>query len=167
MISACDADETHNYISKYTEEVMLNRAVVVASENDDANQYEEDNLDDKPYESGAILEQPKEVVIDKTSANYYKHNGVIDCHTIDECIDLSYTIKQQFKDIIKNAFYLDVLDVDGNNLGYFIDYTFNDYQFQDSGICKGMLLSLQEAIKDHNIDFICTDNGLFRAMMAK
>ena len=136
FLTACSADtknKNDSSISDMTREKMLNDEILVT----------EDTMEDLAEDNNRL----KDINID--------------CRNIPECIKKDFLIKENFKDIIDNITYEDVIGEDNQLLGYSANYEFKKYKYQDKEECNEMGKLLKEMIDDHRINFNCTDDGIF------
>ncbi len=151
MLSACSNSESENYISKHTSDTMMNHDVVIVDRD------EEVVMEEKTAERELIMENSD----DNTD------NVFIDCQTIDECTNKVMILKEKFDNIIKNISYIDIKDKFDNHIGYYFDYEFNDYQFDNIVDCMDTGELLTNYLNGHNISFACDEDGLLKAGEAK
>lgn len=97
---------------------------------------------------------------DKTTDDYDIHKGIIDCITIDECIELSLPIQYELKNFIDNIFYLQVKDNKQNPIGYYIEYHLKDYKYDDYDTCLKKSEYLKEKLSDRINNYNCTEEGI-------
>ena len=180
FITACSNNskitKKYNDISNLTKEKMINKDILIVEEgNDDkkTNDIDSEKLVDNKKDEKFLNEKEKELnednvikhndndFVDTENDDYSKHKGRIDCLDIDECISKSVPIQYEFKDIISDIFYLEVLSKSDKILGYYIDYSFKSYKYEDYPMCMNKLTSLNEKIKNLDFEFTCDDNGLF------
>lgn len=180
FITACNNSKItkkYNDISNLTKEKMINKDILIVEEgNDDkkTNDIDSEKLVDNKKDEKFLNEKEKELnednvikhnddddFVDTENDDYPKHKGRIDCLEIDECISKSVPIQYEFKNIISDIFYLEVLSKSDKILGYYIDYSFKNYKYEDYPMCMNKLTSLNEKIKNLDFEFTCDDNGLF------
>lgn len=136
ILTACSVDtknKNDSSISDMTREKMLNDEILVT----------EDTMEDLAEDNNRL----KDINID--------------CRNIPECIKKDFLIKENFKDIIDNITYEDVIGEDNQLLGYSANYEFKKYKYQDKEECNEMGKLLKETINNHEIDFYCSDDGIF------
>lgn len=159
LLCAC-RNEEDNYISEHTKEVMQNKEIAIYGAEDRATN-EENMPADVDITSQDILESKQ------TKIDYYKHGGVVDCIEIDDCMSKANIIKEKFSDLISGVFYLEVINDDGNILGYFNDYSFKEHSYPDIEACNENGNLLKKIIKPHDIDFLCSDDAVLQVVLAK
>lgn len=161
LLTACGMQDD-NYVSNYTRDIMENKNMAiyvvktpVPSDDSNINNSYVPNADD------SINETNQEQI------DYYKQGEVIDCITIDECINKANIIKQKFSDIISNVFYLEIVSSNGDSLGYYNEYSFNEIKYQDMDTCINIGNTLKDVIKLHNIDFTCNDDFVLKVVTSQ
>ena len=168
-----------NMISEITENIMIERGNINNKEtiNEKKNiENKEETIDEvntdkiiadnkqqneeKTIPKEDSHEQKEEV--DQSNIDYQTHKGRIDCLTAEECINLSLPIQFELKDIIDSVFYLEVKTNSNKSLGYYIDYHFKEYQYEEYDTCIEKLNYLEQKIPDKINDYVCTDDGIFK-----
>ena len=130
---------------------MTNREVVIFS--DDANQTEE----------------VQEIVQDEVNAadEQEDYSNIIDCQSVADCNDMAIKLKEEFGDIISDITYIDIFNLAGKQIGYYLDYIFNDHQYLDTETCAKNGENLISELSKRNIDYVCDETGLLKVGAAK
>ena len=159
MLTGCDKT-SYNYqdeISKYTEEVMLERDNLTYT---DATREEKVEIPtEESTESIPIISSDKSE-IDKDNIDYKIHLGRIDCLNTSDCFLKSSEIEKELTSSILDIVYLDVKNKNNETLGYFINYIFKDYQYEDYETCMSKGEYLKQRLSDRNVDYQCDDSVL-------
>ncbi len=145
-------------ISKRTEEIMLE------SNN---NNYQETLSDNKTIEEKNVEreniqnnEKPKETNNESKEEQIKESETIkIDCHEIDECMDITMPIQFNYQELIADISYLEITE-DSKKLGYFIDYTFRPHTYENEDTCKMKRAEIKDLLKDHIKSIGCTDTTL-------
>ena len=167
-------------ISKITENTMIEKSSI-QSKSLDSNDIKESSNEEKQNEEivSEKIKEPARKIITKIEENtnptndeindneiandtfdYQIHKGRIDCLTIDECMNMSLPIQFALKNTINNIFYLEVKTKNNESLGYFINYSFKDYQYEDYDACLKKEEYLKEKLNDRIIKCECNQEGL-------
>lgn len=158
IASGCSKEIKEDYstdISKYTEEVMLERANVI----------NEDALKDKvEREEVVVSKEEKRIeednIIDEDSIDYKIHKGRIDCINTSLCNDMTKEIEKEFAGSIKDIDYIAVKNKNNQILGYFINYLFKDYDYYDYETCISKGEYLKQMLTNRDVSYKCNDSVL-------
>ena len=175
IITGCNkkAVDEDNKISKITEKAMIEKNNI-SNENTDEDSIEknvgeiiEENIinavgEDKNKTTDSITTN---IIINKTEVvddtfDYQIHKGRIDCLDVDECINISLPIQFELKNIIDNVFYLEVKAESNKTLGYYINYSFKNHQYENYDICLNKEKYLKEKLSDRISKGECSSDGL-------
>ena len=172
LITGCskNLDSNDNSISEFTKKTFLERYSINDNKASKEGETIEDNYDNNIDDSQIVDSIPlQEVVstdkdvgddenVDADITNSEALSNQIDCIDIDECISLSLPIQFELKDIIDSVFYLEVKDDNNQLLGYSIDWSFHDYNYENYDACIEKGNFLKEKIS--NSDYKCSDDGI-------
>ena len=164
MLTSCEDKTSKAYsdeISKITEKTMLERGNI----SNDETIEEEEKITESEEE---VIVSTKPVIknevdkneIDKDHQDYKIHKGKIDCLNIDECIDKSKDIQKELSNNIGSITYIDVKNKNNDTLGYFINYIFKDYQYDDYETCISKGEYLKNYLIDRKVSYKCDDSLL-------
>lgn len=172
LITGCskEMDSNDNSISEFTKKTLMERYSINDNKVPKEGETIEDNSDNNIDDSQSIDSIPlQEVVstdkdvgndenVDIDTTNSETLSNQIDCIDIDECMSLSLPIQFELKDLIDSVFYLEVKDNNNQLLGYSIDWSFHDYDYENYDVCIEKGNYLKEKIS--NSDYKCSDAGV-------
>ena len=176
LTCSCKNDTLENIVVKETGQASMKEEtnVIPKEEAIVANPSKENIPKVKPKVSSQVKETSKTEVtidetkpkvdnsVDETSLDYPIHKGIIDCNDDSSCQDISLPLQFKYKDLISNAIYIEVLSKNSQVLGYFIEYIFNEHQYEDNNECKIAGESIKGDLKDKITSFECTDNNTLK-----
>ena len=173
FLTACQEEFEDNSISKITERTMyekrttenmtnLEKPIEKVEPKEESEEPKEDII--PKVEITEAKTEPKEEVIDPnevdpSNPDYLIHQGRIDCLTIDECMNIAIPIQYELNNSIDNVTYLEVKNKLNNLLGYFITYTFKDYQYSDYDECLMKETYLNEVLINQISSSTCYEDG--------
>ena len=106
-----------------------------------------------------IQDNNKSNEVDAENDDFNIHQGIIDCKTIDACMEMSLPIQFELKNSIDNIFYLEVKDKNQKPLGYYIEYHFKNYKYDTYDTCIKKSEYLNEKISDRINNYNCKEDG--------
>lgn len=116
--------------------------------NNEINNHDSNNQDDDP--------------VDTRNLDYSVHRGRVDCKDIKECMDISLPYQFKFKKSIVNSFYIEVITVNDNTLGYFIEYVFKDGNYKSIDECEKTGKQITDELDDKVISYSCDSSGILK-----
>ena len=125
------------------------KEIKTSSEIDTKNTEEDNNFTDEITEDE----------IDTENVTYKIHQGIIDCKTTDQCLEISLPIQYDYQDIISNVYYHEVLSKEGKVLGYYIQYILKEIKFDNYQMCLSKIDILKNKIENKIDNYICQDDG--------
>ena len=167
--------EDNNIIIKAKKE--LNNQEELPKDKKEDNSISQDiNEEEKIEPKEVIIEEPKQIIekpnisipeepkdtIDEESMDYQIHKGRIDCQDETSCMDKSIPIQFKFKQSISNVFYLEVISKKDNILGYFIEYNFKEFKYQNNEECHLIGNDIKNTLSDRIVSYDCTDDGILK-----
>ena len=123
--------------------------IKTSPEIDTKSTIDNNNIDDKKTEDE----------IDTENVTYKIHQGIIDCKTTDQCLEISLPIQYDYQDIISNVYYHEVLSKEGKVLGYYIQYILKEIKFDNYQMCLSKIDILKNKIENKIDNYICQDDG--------
>ncbi len=153
-LTACnDTSNLTDEVSQDTANIMLSREYPSTIHEDETAEPVEE-LPEIPFHQETDI-SPK-TNVSSSIKDKDKTINMVDCKTIDECMTISSTIENRFKDNIKNIAYIELDD----KSGYYIDYTFKDTLYESLDSCNDIGKSIQESLPNHIASYECSDEYL-------
>lgn len=167
--------ETNNAIIKTNKDI--NKIEEIPKDKEEDNSTNQEIKEEKPIEKPeVIIDKPKPIIeeptiptiqepvdsVDEESLDYQIHKGRIDCQDEASCMDKSIPIQFKYKQSISNVFYLEVISKKDNVLGYFIEYNFKEYKYQNNKECNLIGKEIKDTLSDRVVSYECTDDGILK-----
>lgn len=163
MLTGCE-ENSENYddkVSKYTEETMLERWGDTSEDVTDGEEKKEEITDAVTTDNIVVTnEDNNKNEIDIDDADYKIHKGRIDCLNTSDCFQKAKKVQDELVNSIQDIMYLDVKNKRHQILGYFINYIFKDYQYDDYETCVSKGEYLKQILTDREVDYHCDDKVL-------
>lgn len=173
LLSGCDKQYEDNKISKNTEKTMMENSNIIVSKNNElsieevmAEEIKQEEIINNDNKNEPINNEEIISVTDET-INNYDNNNKIDCENIDDCMSISLPIQYELKNSIDSVFYLEINDNKNELLGYYIDYSFKDYQYKDYDTCTKKGAYLMDNLADRIDKYECSSEGLLTIIKNK
>lgn len=103
-------------------------------------------------------------VVNKNTIDYSFHKGRTEskCKTNEACTSQGISFYSRYKRVIDKFEVLDVTTINGNVLGYFIEYVFKEGEYETDNECNSIGAAIKSELSDRVTGYRCSNrNGKY------